>query len=288
MEDGKEVKEIIPTVEQEVSREEVYKKFAETQTGAQPETAPVEAEKESETPVEEAKPSVEAEKEVKEEPVKTEAEVQKEQEKEHNLKKALDEERIKRKRLKEEKDALEIRIREFESKQETPKEPDPITDYDAELNAVKTKLRSIELMEARREEFARQEAIRSESAKLQSMVDSVHKDLLEEGYAGFKRMAGEVTRELMELAKTDPDEAQSMDNPDGWKKIFKEKIYPDFHKEVEETTRKRTLDDKKNLKKDVNLNTSSGKAPKKVDDDDPDTWSEDKKRQEYLKTRRQL
>lgn len=279
-------------------REEMYQKYAEQNKGEEKpveeallaaqevelpkaeetpaEPAPVEPEKKTETPAEDTT-----------EPEPSEEEKKKEQEKENNLKKALDEERAKRKRLREEKEALEARIREFESKQEPPKEPEPITDYDAELNAVKSKLRSIELMEARREQDAKAAAIREQQEQLTNMKKKTAKELADEGFAGFEYMAGSVTEYLVDLVRNgDADEARSLDNPEGWKKIFKEKIYPEFHKQHEESSRKRVLEDKKNLKKEANLNTSAGKAPQKKEDDNPETWSTERKNQEYLKLRR--
>lgn len=281
-------------------REEMYQKFAEqnkgeerpaeeallaAQTGDLPkaeepptEPAPVAPEEKTETPAEDEK-----------EPELSKEDIKKLKEKAENLKKALDEERIIKKRQREEKEAVEARLREFESKQEPPKEPEPITDYDAELNAMKAKVRSIELMEARREQDAKAAAIREQQEQLTNMKRKTAKELAEEGYAGFEYMAGSVAEYLVDLVKSgDVEEAQSLDNPEGWKKIFKEKIYPEFHKQHEESSRKRVLEDKKNLKKDANLNTQSGKAPQKKEDDNPETWSQERKNQEYLKLRRRF
>lgn len=236
------------------------------------EPAPVEPEKELGTPAEEKKEPEPSEK--------------KEQEKENNLKKALDEERSKRKRLREANEALEAKLKGYEARQEPPKEPDPITDYDAELNSVKAKLRSIELMEARRVEDEQRRQLREQTEREEAMVKKIDAELAGQGYAGFEFMAGAVTKELYAINAVDPEEAQSLNNPEGWKKIFKEKIYPNFRKQSEEAARKRTLEEKKALKKDANLQTAPGKAPIKSEDDNPETWSPERRNQEYLKLRR--
>ena len=263
---------------------EEAKETKETKEEPKPEDTP----KTEQPPVEAEKPEIAEE---KKEPVKTEEETRKEQEKENNLKKALDEERAKRKQLRDEKAALEARLRQFEEAHKPkPEEAEPeILDYDAELKSLRKTVKSIELLEAKREELARQESIIQEHRKqqetLQNMVKTVDKKLADEGYAGFEEMAGRVTAELIEMARDDPEEAKELDNPQGWEKIFKERVYPTFQKKYEESTRKRVIEDKKALKKEANLTTSTSKAPQKKEDDDPNTWSEERTRQEYLKER---
>lgn len=244
------------------------------------EQSPVETDKEQ-PPKKEITPSVE---ETEEQRKEREA---KESEKSENLKKALDEERGKRKRLREEKEELEAKIRDYEAKQThaQPLQDDAILDYEAELKTLKANQKSMELREAQREAFSRQEAVRRESDRLYKMVKDVNKELADEGFPGFEYMAGTITTELLNMNSVDPEEAKALDNPAGWKKIFKENIYPRFKKEFEESTRKSTLDKKVALKEQANLSGPGKGAPKKSDDDDPKNWDEKRRMSEYRKIR---
>lgn len=273
-------------------RLKIYQQYAEQENkNEKPLEEILQEQRESETPKSEV-PAEQApiEPEEKKEPTAEEkdpAEVEqdkKEKEKLENLKKALDEERNKRKKLREEKEILEARLRAVEERQE-PIDEQPISDYEVEIKNLNKKIRSIELMEARREEQARQDAIKEQSKKLDQMVSDVSKSLTAQGYPGFSFLASNVTKELIRINTEDPEEAQSLDNPSGWEKIYKEIVFPKFKDEYETSTKKNLMDKKKDLKESANLSTSSGKAPQKKDEDDPNTWSKEKMYEEYKKIR---
>lgn len=260
-------------------RARIYQAYAATQEAEATEQKPVEPE--AEQPPVEAEVPVEGHAEAPAEKPKEE----KPQEDKYVPKQALDEERAKRKRLREEKEALENRLKAYEEKLSPQAEPEIIIDYDAEINTLKNRVNNFEKLEAQRQEQAREAAAIEQRKKTDDMIREAGIDLAKEGYPGFSKMTGAVIDELQKIMADDPDAAVALDNPDGWKKIYKEIVYPDFKREFTETSKQISLEQKTALKKDANLATSSGKAPSKKEDDDPDTWDEKRRMTEYLKMR---
>jgi hypothetical protein len=235
-------------------------------------------------PVEEKteQPPVEAE---KKEEVKEEAKEVKQPEA-PDWKAATYEERQKRKAEKElrekaerEAESLRAKIKQFES-QKTDHAEEPITDYDRaildlrkENQEMKHELRAIKETEAERTERERREALERVEKQTRESLTQVHKDLVSEGYPGFKFAVGEIQNELRRLVAE--DEANiSLDNPAGWKKIYKEKIFPDLQAEWQETEQRRSQDAKTELKKQANLSSSTGKMPPKPKSKEPDNPAE--------------
>lgn len=269
---------------QEVSgREQLYQEYLKSE-GREAELAPPKEEPKPEEKT--AQPPVEAEINNTPEP-EVPAEPKKEEKPQEKFvpKQALDEERSKRKKLKEERDALEAKLRQYEKQPVAETEVEPITDYDKELHDIKRKLKTFEAMEAQREELAKQEQARREHETREQRISRADIDLAEEGYPGFKFMVGAVATKLQEIYESNPDEAAAFDNPDGWKKIFKESVYPEFKRHQEEINKKVSLEKKVELKKEANLATSTGKAPQKKEEDNPNEWSEERKNKEYERYR---
>lgn len=260
-------------------RDKLYQAYAESQKAEVP-------------PVEEPKPEaeqppVEAEKPVEQPPQEAPEEKKEEKppEEKYVPKQALDEERAKRKKLRDDKEALEAELRAYREKLNPPKDPEPILDYDAEIHNLKREIETFKKMEARREQQAQEEAARQQREKTESMVRQAGVDLANEGFPGFGYMTSKITDELLKIAENDPEEAAILDNPTGWKKIYKERVYPEFKKEMENASRKITLDAKTSLKRDATMAPSSGKAPASKEEDDPNKWDEKKKMQKYLEMR---
>lgn len=234
-------------------------------------------------PVEEqsAQPPVEAE---KKEEIKEEVKEVKQPEA-PDWKAATYEERQKRKVEKELREKAEKRAADLEAKikqYEAPKaEEEPIiTDYDRaiidlrkENKEMKNELRAIKETEAERSEREHREALERVEKQTRDSLAQVHKDLVSEGYPGFKFAVGEIQNELRRLVAE--DEANiTLDNPAGWKKIYKEKIFPDLQAEWQETEQRRSQDAKTELKKQANLSSSTGKMPPKPKTDNDKTPEE--------------
>jgi hypothetical protein len=262
-----------PKTESVVAREEIAKAYDSTvnqPVEVKPEPAPAEAEPVVELP---------------EAAVKVEVKEAKQSEA-PDWKAATYEERMKRKaetdarkRAEDRVTALEAKIKQFETQEPSAE----ITDYDKELMDLKRRQRAIEELEQERVERERQEATVKVSNKIATDIDQAHKDLVTDGYPGFKHAIGSVTRELQRLVAED-DSNIHLDSPSGWKKIYKEVIYPELKAEFESVSKQNELDAKRNLKQSANLASSSGKAPVKSKSDEP--LSPEEEREKYFRMRR--
>jgi small-conductance mechanosensitive channel len=275
-----EEKKVQPEIE--VSREEAQlnylKSIGQEVEPEQQEAAPVEAEvKPEEKPVEKI--------EDKEEPKKEEVKPEKKEEK-YVPYDALHAERIKRKAEAEARKAAEARAADLEARIKQYQAQDPqeaITDYDKELMELKRRQKAIEDMEADRIEREKHENAEKLTQDIKNKLIQTNEDLEKEGYPGFQFMKSSVAEELQRLV--DEDELNSsLDNPSGWKKIYKERIFPTVASKFESAIKSKTLEDKIALKEKAGLVTSTGKAEPKPKD--PDSKTEDELRREYVAMRR--
>ena len=157
---------------------------------------------------------------------------------------ALKEERERRKRLQDRVDELQKRVDVLiednrammdllkGADKAAPKKSEPlpdlpdsegIEDYDSELIAHRKTIKAL------RQELAELKAERDRSLqtdaqkKLQESISRVHTELEKESYRGFADLIPVVTAKLYEIGDA------KLDNPDGWKKIYREMIYPKIY-----------------------------------------------------------
>jgi hypothetical protein len=216
----------------------------------------------------ETDPSAEKEEEpeVKAVPDGTETEQEKEvgieEEKIHekgDLKSALKEERIKRRKIRseyetklseKEKQLDEVlqTLRETVSTRETT--PDSIDDYETEIRKLQSKINDIDnwrkTASTKLEEDERQKSYK----ELMLRIDSTSSELEKEGYPGFTRFKSLISEELNKLPET---ERVEMDNEEGWKEIYKETVFPSIKPIFQSITKAERDANKIEEKKKMNM-----------------------------------
>lgn len=146
---------------------------------------------------------------------------------------ALHEAREREKSLKRENTELQEQVRvllkdlkEFSAKPPAEAAPIEALDYDKALTALQDEVKELRARDQKREQTTEEERGRQARAKTEADVKQTALDLEKEGFPGFDRFIPMIGAELQKLHAVDPDEARRLDNPDGWKKIFKENIHP--------------------------------------------------------------
>jgi hypothetical protein len=147
---------------------------------------------------------------------------------------ALKEEREKRKAIQKDLDEAQKRLQQvlndFQSYVQNGNKPDEVVevieDYDKELLESKRTIKALQAeVEALKGNFKSEQTIKAQN-ELQTRISSVSDELVKEGFPGFVQFIGHVQSELSKIASDDMETAKSLDNPDGWKKIYKEKVFP--------------------------------------------------------------
>ncbi|MCR4286873.1 MAG: hypothetical protein NUW09_02540 [Deltaproteobacteria bacterium] len=185
---------------------------------------------------------------------------------------ALHEEREKRKAVTAANKKLEERIKELEAKVNqnqaldgyeagneflTPEEI-RIATLEREINAIKSK-------ETEKES-------RAEKETFNKTLSDVDKALSDEGFPGFMFLSGRVGDELTKLVNEDPDNAY-LNAPDGWKKIYREKVFPAVRGIFSDMAKKSVMDGKTAAKTNVALAGSHGQAPPAPKKANDNGWS---------------
>lgn len=183
---------------------------------------------------------------------------------------ALKEEREKRKelsrRIKELEDTVKL-VGEDNKKlveriSSTP-DDEPITDYEKELVNAKKQLRLIrDEFEAFKKGQTQQKEV-TENERVTDLVKKTDSELTKEGFAGFKGFTQAIIMQMNE--EEIPMEER---NPDVWKRIYKEIVYPEYIGKHIPTPKESKKADKEANKKDASLVMNPGKveAHKKEDD----------------------
>jgi hypothetical protein len=194
---------------------------------------------------------------------------------------ALHEERQKRKESQAKVVELEQQVKELaqqvKSKPKEEGEEEYIEDYDAEL----IKLRKDNESLRKKVDGIEAKGTQSEAEKAQTAflakVDKVGKELTEEGFNGFSDCTPMLRQHIQNLISKEPDPQEyiagrkllDIDNPEGWKKIYKEEIYPSIEKIINQKKSEDIIDERIARKKKAALSGNSGGKPvqtKKKDD----------------------
>ena len=164
-------------------------------------------------------------------------------------------------------------------------EPEFLTDADRKLYEMEVKLRAIENIEQQRMEREAKEKEEAMKNDLKSRVDRASNELDKEGYPGLEDYIGVVHQKLRQMvADGYEEEAIALDNPTGWKKIYREEVFPEKAAKFREAFKKQTVESKVELKKQAGLVSSPGKSePKPKSDEDK---SPEEMRDEYMAMRR--
>ncbi len=196
---------------------------------------------------------------------------------------ALHEEREKRKalgvELEEVKSQLHVVLQDLRGLTEGKKGEETAAESE-ELNLVEILEKRIATLEAghrKTDSDIRADKQAKKDQELDNDIAKVDQELEGEGFPGFLFMRESVTKKLNELIREDPQSRRVFDNPEGWKKVYKETVFPLLNAKFAKKDKSELFEKKKDLKLNANLG-GPGKKPEKVKEED---WTY----QDYLQMR---
>ncbi len=191
-----------------------------------------------------------------------------------NLKRALDEERAKRKektlearREREEKDGLKAQLTDLQARHqavidENKRLADGVVPEDGgvamRLLADENKALRAEL--AKTQTTAQQSAQEKEQARIQSLIQNTDAGLTKQGYPGFTKFIAQVNDAILKHVNEGDFELKDV-TPDVWATVYAKEVYPEMQKLLVKQRTTDKLQEKKALKKDANLVSSPGSHP---------------------------
>lgn len=196
---------------------------------------------------------------------------------------ALHEEREKRKFLRKQNEELEAKnaeiseqlhqvLQDLKKKSESEGSDEFMTEEDEKVNALKSDIEELKMERQKRIEKENSDAVQSAQTELQNSIKRTAEELKDEGFPGFEFLADRVGAEILNLIAEDPDNAY-LQNPDGWKKVYKERVFPPVKQLFAEKEKSEILDAKKEAKKGASLVTSPGAPDKKPEKDESQDWT---------------
>lgn len=250
-------------------REALYDKYGKENEGlSETSTEEEVAEETEESPEEETETPAEKEEAVTEEPSETE---EAKDEKTVPLG-ALHEEREKRKalglELEEVKGQLHTVLQDIRQLSDQKKTEE--TAAEEELGSVEVLEKRIMALEGGQRKTARDmqtEKQAKQDQALNSDIKKVDAELEEEGFPAFEFMTAKVTDELNRLIKEDPQNKKTLDNPEGWKKVYKEVVFPTIYSKFAKKDKADLFEKKKDLKLEANLG-GPGKKPEEAKEEE--------------------
>jgi hypothetical protein len=194
---------------------------------------------------------------------------------------ALHEARIELKSLKKDNEELKEQVKVLledirgaakkPAKDEAPEEPEEfLTDEQKKIRDLEKEVAFIREKDKEREKLRESENIKKDQERTGMQIKETSLALENEGFSGFIDMLPLVTVELNRIAAEDRDEANKLDNPEGWKKIFKETVFPRIASLGQKKSRKEKIEEKEALKTDASLLMPSGSQPKPKEDKEDD------------------
>lgn len=170
-------------------------------------------------------------------------------------------------------------------------------DYEAEVNddlddfdrSVKKDLEELKEYKRKEEEAKQAAAAAAGQAKMQENIDRVSAELEKEGVLGFNTFGLGLMKQKMfeKLNEVGAERIREFDNPEGWKKTYKEEIWPTLCEkfDIKPLSVKKDNDDKIEKKKKAKLPTGPTNLIPKTDDDDAEV-DQEAAFADYIKRRR--
>lgn len=194
---------------------------------------------------------------------------------------ALHEEREKRKSLSSKVAQLETQLKDilqdykqrFESTQQPESEEEP-----TETEQLRKEINDLKQWKTDRDEKSRRDDATAKITHTNRQVINTDIKLEKEGYPGFQFAVNAVTAELQKLVAEDP-ENKYLDQPSGWEKVYKEKIFPTLKAKFNKQDKTELFDKKKELKSQAKL-TTGGIKPEATEKKE-ESWTFD----DYLQMR---
>ena len=158
--------------------------------------------------------------------------------------------------------------------QDTLKSPASSTEndlVDEESETVKQLRREILVMKQTQQEGTKnndQEAALKAQQEQQKKIQTVSDDLAKEGYKGFDFALLKTGAKLQELVNVGELTEKESTEPEMWKKVYKEHIYPEVKSLFVEQDKSETMEKKKERKAKAQLVSDPGKAPDKPEEEE--------------------
>lgn len=164
---------------------------------------------------------------------------------------ALHEAREMYKTEREKRKEMEKRLEELENRQKESE----VVDYFPEDTRYAKLENEINALKAERQR--EQERIQKEQEQI--LIDKVADELKSEGFHWFKEFGAQRLRDDFDrMMGVDPDFVMAHKNPEGWKKWYVERIYPEIKQHMDSYARESTMSKKVEAKKNSQLVTKIG------------------------------
>ena len=203
---------------------------------------------------------------------------------------ALHAEREKRK-------AAQARIRELENErnillqetrkaqEEREKPPEVVEDYEKEILDLRREMKGLRQEITSQKQSLEFDKQTKQKVEIESRIAKADRELESEGYPLFTTLQDQVTKEITKMIEDDRENWQDIvsewDTPDGWKKIYKEKVFPFLDGKFKIRYQSASQEEKKDLKKQAAL---TGGSAQKVT---PEEKEEEYSYHDYLKRRKE-
>ncbi len=195
---------------------------------------------------------------------------------------ALHEEREKRKFQKQKSDELESKNSELqeqlsevlqELKKKSTTDDEFASNEDKKFSKIKAEVDELKMERAKDAEKDKERASQNAQTEFEKNISDTAKSLADEGYPGFEFMSTQVGNEILKLIEEDSDNAY-LQNPEGWKTIYKQRVFPNISKIFTDQKKNEVMNGKKDAKREASLVTSPGSADKKpIESKTDDDWS---------------
>lgn len=157
--------------------------------------------------------------------------------------------------------------------------PEPIDDVETAIRDLRGENKRLRAEIDLDRETRNQDSRKHVEVERGRFIDETDKELAAEGLNGFKMFIDRVGSKLVEIHKINPELANKLDTPAGWKRIYKEKVYPEisglFVAKQKEEGRQNKLTNKNNagLSGSPGVSGTPSPEPKKAwNFDDYLTW----------------
>lgn len=141
------------------------------------------------------------------------------------------------------------------------------------IKNLQSEIETLKRMEYDRSERVKNTERQNSSQQLFQRIKDVDAELEKEGFPAFGLMLNSVTGELQALVAEDPENGY-LDTPDGWKKIYKEKVFPQIKNKFIAETNKESILSKEKLKREAQLAGSAGKVIDAAENKEDYTYSD--------------
>ena len=139
--------------------------------------------------------------------------------------------------------------------------PEGVGEYDEEIRRLKNQIKTLENRDASRNEEKLQAEIKAYYDDGIKKMEVVNADLEKEGFPGFLKFEHLVGQYFGKLKEDDPDEFEAMYNPEGWKQVYKEHIFPEIATMLGIQKKEAKKGEKVDAKQKAQLGGSPGTPP---------------------------